>query len=326
MAGDREDGDVGMLAAWGALLLAVLGKNFRLADATPYRVVDGLLRRGAPPRIATIQLGRERYEDVRPALPVSVIIPHHGSMDDLRRCLATTTEVIGHEQSEIMVGLDAGNDLGAPRGVRCRVLRVNGQRVGPYAIRNHLSGRATHSPLVFQDSDDIPMANRFAVLARHLAIGGADLVGTHELRFDSMARRLRVVRFPLDVTAALRKGACHAQLHPTSAISADAFRRLRGFSDYAVHSLDTEFLLRAHVLKARIANLDRFLYLRIVRPGSLTTSASTGYESNVRRQLRDGWYRDFDVVARGQKPLASSALALRRADSARFEDLGTIEG
>jgi hypothetical protein len=58
----------------------------------------------------------------------------------------------------------------------------------------------------------------------------------------------------------------------------------------------------------------------------LTTSASTGYESNVRRQLRDGWYRDFDVVARGQKPLASSALALRRADSARFEDLGTIEG
>jgi len=98
---------------------------------------------------------------------------------------------------------------------------------------------------------------------------------------------------------ALKNGPAHALLHPSSAISRDIFYACQKLSEDRIFANDTKFLYYCYFKLDTIENIDEFLYFRRTRPGSLTTSASTGIGSAVRTELINRWLTDFTLVKRG---------------------------
>ena len=178
-------------------------------------------------------------------------------------------------------------------------------------IRQALADAATERFIVFHDSDDLSCRDRFHWLHTEMARLGRGLVGCHELRYDLEDRELRAARFPLDVNAALKLEPKHPQLHPTSMIASDDFRRVDGFSTDCIFGNDTQFLLRAY-FQMPIRNVDRFLYLRRDRPGSLTNAPETGMANPLRIARNLSWRSDFEAVKAGRMRLEDSTSDGRR--------------
>jgi hypothetical protein len=137
---------------------------------------------------------------------------------------------------------------------------------------------------------------------------GCQLCGSHELRMDYFDRTVRAFRFPANVKTALAKEPGHPLLHPTSAITREAFYSCGRLSEERTFGNDTKFLLHSFFVLNDIRNVDEFLYIRRRRPGSLTTATETMIGSPLRRSLLHNWNSDFEWVKRGLMPLESSSL------------------
>jgi hypothetical protein len=204
---------------------------------------------------------------------------------------------------------------------RIRQFRAEDPPVGPYAIRQFLAMNSTADYLAFQDSDDFSVKSRLSELLTACIDSGADIVGCNELRLDEIDRAVYPVRFPLDVNVAMREIAAHPQLFPTTVTRTATFKRNGGLSTIRKFGGDTEYLLRAYFL-ARIINIDRFLYIRRRREGSLTTTPETALGSPVRVELGLMWRTDFRAVKSGQLALEDSSIAVRHGPAATIVACG----
>lgn len=268
--------------------------------ALPIITIEGA---GRPPKATAIERS------------VEAIVPHRGEASLLSTCLASLLQ-----QSlpcKIALGFDQTPDRSEAAMVASSA-RISASVVvnpphGPYVIRQHLALGSTADFLAFQDSDDVSVPARLAELTAAAILDGAEIVGCHELRLDDIQRAVFAIRFPLDVNAALTVTAGHPQLFPTTLVRTDYFKRLGGFSTDMRFGADTEFLLRSH-FSARIRNVDRFLYVRRRRAGSLTTAPETALGTPRRVELDKQWKSDFAAIKDGVLNLGDSSLALRPND------------
>ena len=160
------------------------------------------------------------------------------------------------------------------------------ENVGPYRLVQQVIDDTRFDAYLFQDADDWSAPDRLELLLREAEATGAELVGSHEVRILLEDAEAQPYRYPLDVNAALvDRPSSFPLLHPTSLVSRDLIARLGGFATGLRFSGDAEFLRRAgHA--ARVVNVDRYLYFRRKRRGSLTTGPGTGLQSPARLQLR----------------------------------------
>ncbi|WP_367868297.1 glycosyltransferase family A protein [Pedobacter sp. WC2423] len=180
--------------------------------------------------------------------------------------------------------------------------------VGPYVIRNTLIDQGINKLIFFQDSDDLPCADRFEIISDYMYNNGCDLCGSHELRMDYYTKTVLAVRYPVDVTAALKDGPWHSLLHPASAIERKTFYECNKLSQERTFGNDTKFLLYSFFIIKNIKNVDEFLYIRKRHPNSLTTSPGTMMGSGIRRSLLRLWNNDFELIKSEELNLEQSSL------------------
>lgn len=243
---------------------------------------------------------------------IDVIVPHRGASAHLAACVSSLLRQT--LECNIAIGLDqrcgpAESAIVASNN-RIKGFAVSNAPQGPYVVRQFLAARSTAEFIAFQDSDDLSLPTRLAELTDAAMTSRADIVGCHELRLDEIERAVYAIRFPSDVTAALQMTASHPQFFPTTVVNRTYFEKHGGFSTDMHFGADTEFLLRSH-FTAHIRNVDRFLYVRRRRAGSLTTAPDTALGSPVRLALDQKWKSDFAAIKRGALDLESSSLALR---------------
>ncbi|HUA61171.1 MAG TPA: hypothetical protein VML19_20570 [Verrucomicrobiae bacterium] len=253
--------------------------------------------------------------DTEPApvdpVPTALIMAHRGSVDHLR--VALRYIAAGADRGLVTrVGLDTG-EVEPYRALassldRLQFFQGHPAPAGPYVIRQKLAELSPEPFLLFHDSDDLSTSDRLARLRAAFASTDCGLIGCHELLVDEIADEVRAIRYPLDVTAALRDGPHYCLLHPTSMVSRAAFFSAGGFSTDRVISQDTQFHFRAW-FHMRMQNLDRFLYVRRKHAASLTTHPATAIGSEFRRAIERPWFPDFEAVKSGRLTLGESTLA-----------------
>jgi len=180
--------------------------------------------------------------------------------------------------------------------------------VGPYVVRNYLIDASNNNLIFFQDSDDIPCADRFDKIGDYMANTGCQLCGSHELRIDYFDQTVRAHRFPTNVGSALKAGPWHSLLHPSSAITRDAFYLCDKLSEERTFGNDTKFLLHSFFFLSSIYNINEFLYIRRRHPNSLITSPDTMIGSPIRKKLLHTWNHDFELIKYGELSLENSSL------------------
>lgn len=180
--------------------------------------------------------------------------------------------------------------------------------LGPYVIRNWLVGQGKSPIIAFQDSDDIPCANRFERLIQYMQTNNIPLCGSHEISMDYFNRTVQAVRYPLNVISALKNGSVHAMLHPSTAMLRDTFYTCNTLSENRIFANDTKFLYYCYFKVSNIHNIDDFLYIRRLHPGSLTTAPETCIGSPLRTYLKNRWVVDFTLVKLGLLKLEDSCL------------------
>lgn len=316
----RDDGPVGSFACSARLLreyVAELRRPYRLC----YLVLQGLLASRLPfERVMVRQIPLEEgtevsyhsyhsYQRAATRAQVAVLLPHRGPAALLGAALRSVMHVRG--RPHVLVGLDTGA-IAPYRRLAARYPEVEffvsePAPVGPYAIRHALAERARERLLLFQDSDDISCWERIAILEQALRETGCAMVGSHELRLDEIWRCVRAIRFPLDVSAALRARPHHPMLLPTTLLRRDGYFATGGFSTDRAFAYDTQFVFRASFLLG-LRNVDEFLYIRRRRRDSLTTAPETGLGTPVRVELLANWTRDFLAVKAGRLALERSSL------------------
>jgi hypothetical protein len=243
--------------------------------------------------------------------PAGVIMAHRGNKNHLQAALHFIHKADG-EQPRVRVGLDVDKpeDFSSlvDQYAETEFYYTQPAPVGPYAIRQELSARTAEPLLILHDSDDISCYDRFTTLRAELRYAGRDvMVGSHELMVDEMIRQVSPIRYPLDVSNALKKAAGFAFLHATAIVPRSGFFSAGGLSTDRTIAYDTQFLLRAH-FKLRIANVDEFLYIRRRHQESLTVAPETADGIPLRRQVGEMWRADFDAIKRGTLTLEKSSL------------------
>lgn len=289
------------LPAAGTPLFDVLDAALRLPDVT-VRVVQ--VGQSVVPRLPAAAL----------APAVAWIIPHRGAVPWLAGCLhRLERQLLPPDEALVCFDEPLTPPLVALPTAFPRVAFSTLPRpgVGPFVARQRLVERTTCPLVLFQDSDDVPTADRRAVLTAALQARQLDAVGSHELRLDYLQRQVRAVRFPLDASAALRVAMGHPALFPTLLVRRASLLAVGGFSTHLRFALDTQLLLRAS-FNWRLGNVDAFLYVRRRRAGSLTTDPATALGSPAREQHRTQWKVDFAAVKAGDLRLTASSLAVRR--------------
>lgn len=240
---------------------------------------------------------------------IDVIIPHRGQIKYLANLLQYLQKI---PKLNLFAGIDqpvVDEDLSILmqyQGVNFFLFKA--EPLGPYVVRNQLINQGNSEFIFFQDSDDIPCADRFARLSNYMVEEDVQLCGSHEIRMDYFGRSVRAVRYPLDVMGALDHGPAYALLHPSSAIRRFDFYRCGKLSEEKRFAIDTKFLYYCYFKLNSIRNIDEFLYIKKIRSGSLTTSQEFGLGSAPRRSLLNQWLVDFILVQQGLLKLEESTL------------------
>lgn len=274
--------------------------------------VDRLVVRQLP-RPAELPLGSDT---VRPE--AAVIMPHRGMVRHLDTALHFLHSATG-PRPRIRVGLDVDEpeeyrDMSA-RYSNVEFFLAKPAPLGPYVIRQELADRSSEPLIVLHDSDDVSTTDRFEVLSNEMRRTTCDFIGSHEIRVDEIEREVAAIRFPLDVSAALRRAPGHSLLHATAMIGRAKFVAVGGLSTDQRVANDTQFLFRAH-FNLRIRNVDAFLYFRRRHGHALTVHPSTGNRIPLRFNLDAAWRADFGAIQRGEKRIEESSLRpLRRTDA-----------
>ncbi|HTX35419.1 MAG TPA: glycosyltransferase, partial [Bryobacteraceae bacterium] len=254
------------------------------------------------------------YDAARP-LPAAVsdaraavIMPHRGNIRHLETALRYLGKSTGMPLS-VRVGLDVERPAvyRSLAGAPAEFYAAHPAGCGPYVIRQALINRSLEAALVWQDSDDIPCADRFVTLWSEIESSGCDLAGSHELRLNELSERVEARRFPLDASAALESGPGYTMSPVTTMLRRSAFHRAGGLSTDQRIANDTQFLLRAS-FHMRLRNVDAFVYIRRRHAESLTESPATGKRAPLRRQLGQAWSADFRAVKAGALRLQDSSL------------------
>jgi len=247
----------------------------------------------------------------------ALLMAHRGSPDHLRIALSYLPPPNG-SGLKIRVGLDL-EDVRDYHSLAARHNRVEFFQgvpapAGPYVIRQELAELSAEPLFLFHDSDDVSCSDRLSGLRAEMARTDCGLVGCHELQVDEIAGQVRALRYPLDVTGALRAGPHYTLLHGASMIKRQAFFAAGGFSTDRMISHDTQFLYRAwfHI---RMRNADRFLYIRRIHPQALTANSATKIGSDFRRAIERPWGPDFEAVKSGKLELSKSTLMAVRTDT-----------
>ena len=242
-----------------------------------------------------------------------IVIPHRGNNTYLKKVLYFLNQL---DKIKVHVGIDqkVTEELIQLKEDYPHIPFYNfyPSPVGPYIIRNHLIIQSKEKVIFFQDSDDIPCADRFMRISNYMEKDNCQLCGSHELRMDYYTKTIRAIRFPMDVTAALRTEPWHSLLHPTSAITREGFYECGKLSEERIFGNDTKFLLYCSFILKNIKNINDFYYIRLVHPDSLTTSPETKIGSDIRRKLLHQWHYDFQEIKSGNLKLRNSRL--------RYED------
>ena len=243
-------------------------------------------------------------------LQANTIIPHKGKPEDLNTCLKYQLKCAGIQQ-QIAVALD-GYDVEVDQPTVSRYSQevafytAEPHHVGPYVLRELLINQCSQGVITFVDSDDISCTDRLNRLL--VALGGErKMVGSHELRFDTIDKKLRAIRYPLDVSEALKQSPGFPLLHSTAALSLQDFKRIGGYATDRRFANDTQFLLRSYFFVS-IMNVDEFLYIRKTHKASLTSGGTEPLQSKTRTQLASLWNDHFDKIKRGQMPIEDSSL------------------
>lgn len=272
---------------------------FELLDTLGNTTINRVLVRQLPTGITEVSSSNH----------CDVVIPHRGNLaylKDLLKFLADTENInvyLGADQPMFKELMTIKNQY--PH-ISCYAFSPN--PVGPYIIRNWLADQGDADFLFFQDSDDIPCADRFERLSTYMNNHSIPLCGSHEIKMDYFKRTVQAVRYPKDVVSALKNGPAHALLHPSSAIARGIFYACQKLSEDRIFANDTKFLYYCYFKLDTIQNIDEFLYIRRSHPGSLTTSATTSIGSAVRTALINSWVTDFTLVKRGVLKLEESCL------------------
>jgi hypothetical protein len=244
-----------------------------------------------------------------------IIIPHKGEIAYLKNLLKFLPT---HQKVNVLVGLDQepDHDLIQLKNqyAATTFFSFNHNPVGPYVIRNWLINSCKGDLIYFQDSDDIPCADRFNLLSVYMHMYGCDWCGSHEVQLDYYNKIIQAIRYPTNVIAALSKGPGHALLLPASAITRRSYISAGTLSEERIFGNDTKFLYQSYFRIANIRNIDEFLYIRRIHPNSLTTSESIGLNSKSRRELMLKWIREFDRVKNGLLTLNDSTLIYKASD------------
>ena len=251
--------------------------------------------------------------------PAVVIMAHRGS----KRHLEAAMHFIQHAEGEaprVRVGLDVDDpaDFASfpERYSQAEFYYTRPAPVGPYAIRQELTARSSEPLLILHDSDDISCYDRFTTLRAEMRYHDHFvMVGSHELLVDELRRQVSPIRYPLDVSRALKGTAGFSFLHATAVVGRHGFLSAGGLSTDRAIAYDTQFLLRGY-FKLRIMNVDDFLYIRRRHGNSLTVAPETADGIPLRSWLGEMWRRDFEEIKRGRLTLEKSSLR----PSLRVED------
>lgn len=259
---------------------------------------------------------------------IDLIIPHRGSDRHLRVSLASLARQTCQFRTLLCFDQEPEPGLIAqlPPMPGLELFQVTPNPAGPYVPRQHFALTSDARYVAFQDSDDFSLPCRLETLAGCADVTGVDIVGSHEVRIDETLRMVAAIRYPLDVNRALSIGDGSVQLFPSTLVRTDLLKRLGGFSTNRAYAADRHFQLRAF-WRARIVNLDSFLYVRRRRAESLSTSASTGMDSDERRRINRLWDEAFERAKSVGSAEAEPALDLEPAqDQFRIRDLraGTV--
>lgn len=276
-----------------------------IAGSPAFAMASALLEdRGELPSVRCLQLplASGAYAGAKAErLSLEWIVPHQGDLGYLRRCLESVAAT-AHSGDKVSICFDEEvtgeheDVMSAFPSFRYFMSQPFGN--GPYVARDRLGKNSEADIVMFQDSDDISCCDRRSVLMKAMQEQNLELIGSHELRVDEMAKIVFPVRFPQFLKlGALAMGHRHPLFHPTSAIRRDALVRAGGFSTNRKFANDVEFLYRAAFV-LRGGSVDEFLYIRRKRENSLSTAPATANGSEYRRQLRQEWIRDINRVLR----------------------------
>jgi hypothetical protein len=239
----------------------------------------------------------------------NVIIPHKGENSYLVGLLYFLKKI---NLINIFIGLDQPvDDLLAQYNDAnddTNLFSFNPNPVGPYVIRNKLIEESEGDLMFFQDSDDIPCADRFDRISDYMITTGCELCGSHELKMDYYSKTVIAIRYPIDVKSSLEVTPGHSLLHPSSAITREAFYLCDRLSEERIFANDTKFLYHSFFRLHTIQNFDEFLYIRRVRPGSLTTMPGIQLGSPARRWLLSEFNKDFNLIKSGKLKIEQSSL------------------
>ncbi|MBB6270898.1 hypothetical protein HDF26_001325 [Pedobacter cryoconitis] len=238
-----------------------------------------------------------------------VIIPHRGNIAYLRNLMLFLNKL---KNINVFVGIDQpaiGQNFGFKHSYsNASFYFFQPNPIGPYVIRNWLVNEGKSNLVFFQDSDDIPCADRFDRLSAFMTKNSIPLCGSHEIKMDYFTKTVQAIRYPKNVITALKNGPAHALLHPSSAIERSAFYYCNRLSEDRIFANDTKFLYYCYFKLSKIENIDEFLYIRRSHPDSLTTSPLTCVGSPVRTYLINRWVVDFTLVKLGLLKLEHSCL------------------
>lgn len=248
-------------------------------------------------------------EEIPNKYTCDVIIPHKGNFAHLRNLIGVLNNI---KNINVFVGIDqplTGHNLRfSDTNLNVCFYSFKPNPVGPYIIRNYLVDQGKSAIIAFQDSDDIPCADRFQRLSEHMTNHKIPLCGSHEIKMDYINRTIQAVRYPKNVNIALEKGPVHALLHPASAMLRETFYFCNRLSEDRIFANDSKFLYYCYFKISNIQNIDEFLYIRRSHPGSLTTSSNTCIGSPLRTYLKNRWVVDFTLVKLGLLKLEESCL------------------
>jgi hypothetical protein len=317
----REDPPIDAILAPAATFRDAVSRS-RDPEHAAYVATSAVLRGARVRQLLIRTIGApEQPEPPAGVAPITTLVPHRGPFEMFSVCM----HYVAHQWSRCKKAqvyfdeyLSGQHEDWLARNPSVEAYRSSCPGAGPYPGRHHLASQASTPWIMFQDSDDAPCADRVARLSEASAEG--DLLGSHEVRLDDFRKIIYPVRYPLDVNAALARGAGHALLHPTSMVRNTAYLRSGGFSTHRVMESDTQFLLRAH-FSMRIRNLDAFLYVKRDRADSLTRSPATMLGCPERLRLDQLWVDAFHRTCRGQAFLEQSALAVEHRGDVAIEPI-----
>lgn len=189
---------------------------------------------------------------------LSVIIPAYKASKFIDECLASI------EGAEILVGVDRCQEtldhLKHRDDIRLFYFQEN---VGPFVIKNTLVDEATHSNILFFDSDDILAPSILPKIEQ--ALEDAQYVKLNYIDFH----------YRIDLNG-------HKMNNAVIAIRKDVFNSINGFQPWKCGA-DTEIDKRLQHNGIKCKLLDDVAYFRRLHGNNLTMSKETGYGSPLRR-------------------------------------------